>query len=220
MWLAEIKDSCELIPTLIPRLDKGLKPLSACLKFGIFNGPKKNSNSTHFIQGFGSDKTITLDSWWSGSLTEQFKFESKFNLSPCLSSGNQYWFLKIWAAKSMTELLEQLSYTALAGGAGKYKHREHKHWAFPSQQQSLQAATGLPQVAKGKSATTQVHSCNTDLVRESKRFEWRVTDNRFFWHVKNEIFHGLCKNLLITKAALITLLDLLIIHWSLSKNKA
>ena len=44
--------------------DEGSYSLSALLNFGVFNGPKKNSNCTQFILGLGADKTFTTR--WSG----------------------------------------------------------------------------------------------------------------------------------------------------------
>ena len=40
-----------------------------------------------------------------------------------------------------------------------------------------------------------------------------------FYHGKWN-FDGFCKNMLQSKAELIALINLLIVHWSLSKNKA
>ena len=53
--------------------------LQAYLNFGIVNRPKKNSNSTQLIQGFGADKTFRAG--WSGAWQEaefNLKFESMF----------------------------------------------------------------------------------------------------------------------------------------------
>ena len=47
----------------------------ACLDFCIFNGPRKNSNSTQFIQGSRAGKTFTA--CFMGQAAE-FKFESRF----------------------------------------------------------------------------------------------------------------------------------------------
>ena len=45
-------------------VDEGLKGLNACVDVGIFNGPKKNSNSTQFTQGFQSRQNLYTR--WSG----------------------------------------------------------------------------------------------------------------------------------------------------------
>ena len=65
---------------------------------------------------------------------------------------------KILTAKSISELLGQRSGTAWSGRTG-----EHPHRAFLSRQQSLLAASPQP-------ARFYYHSCDTDSVRESKRF--------------------------------------------------
>ena len=65
---------------------------------------------------------------------------------------------KILTAKSISELLGQRSGTAWSGRTG-----EHPHRAFLSRRQSLLAASPQP-------ARFYYHSCDTDSVRESKRF--------------------------------------------------
>ena len=62
-------------------------------------------------------------------------------------------------------------------------------------------------------------SCNTDLVEESRRFELYINFGQWLQIVFDEKwnFDGFCKNLWQTKAAFVSLLNLLIIHWFLSK---
>ena len=69
-----------------------------CITFCIFNRPKKNSNSTQFIQRFQSSRQ-NLYSFVSQAASSSLSPSS----SPCLSSGNYFLrlFQKLLTAKSM-----------------------------------------------------------------------------------------------------------------------
>ena len=114
---------------------------------------------------------------------------------------------KVVTAKSIAELEGHSSGTAWAGRTGEHKHRE-----FPSQLQLLLAAAG--------SLEEEVLYWLSSRVKLFCKF-WAVTCmTTDFFLMWNEIFNGVHKILLLTKAALIALLNLFFFSWSLTKNNS
>ena len=133
------------------------------------------------------------------------------SLSPCLSSGNlsegsSRRLSKVYRAKSTAKQLGQLSGSACAGWTGESKHR-----VFPSQRQSLLAATASLEENMLPHLRYWLNS------RANKVFmlcKYLAATSHFFFHVKWN-FNGIQENLLSTKAVPIASLSLSIIHWSL-----
>ena len=188
------------------------RTLDSWLKFGISNRLKKNWNSTQFILWFQRLQNLCnlLVRQHSSSLSPSF--------SPCRSSGNlsegcSRRESKLKRGKSTAKLLGLLSCFGCApqyaGWTGEHKHRE-----FPSWLQSLWAATGLLEENMLPLLLYWLRSRVKKVFMLCKF--WAATSHFFFLCEWN--FDGIGEKLLQIKAAPITLLNLSIILWSLSKN--
>ena len=119
---------------------EGWNQLTACLNFGIINRPKKNLNSTQFIQGFRSRLNLCL------LITSQSSSLSPRS-SPCLSSGN-------YSRRPFQKAIEgfdceincQALGVELQHSLGGLDGQKHKHRVFPSWRKLLRAATSSLEV--------------------------------------------------------------------------
>ena len=120
---------------------------TAVLNFRCFQQTQKNSNSTHIILGFLSRENFTTG--WSDC--------------PCRSSGNN--FRRIFQKTIKGFYCSKINGPALKAALQHSLCRsewKHKHRVFPSELQSLPAATCSLE-------EKSYHTCYTNLVLESKR---------------------------------------------------
>ena len=145
-WLHVVSAACTLPPyfsyfpctTLMVQrnlVDEGWYRLTAVLIFGVFNGPKRNLNSTtsprRLFWDFGADQTCTT--CWSGGRVHVWvqvqTLASHLAITPEGYSRRQS---KVLTSKSIAELLGPRSGTAWVDWTG-----EHIHNGFPSRRESL-----------------------------------------------------------------------------------
>ena len=142
---------------LISLLDEGWNRLRAVLNFGIFDSSWKNFNSTQFIQGFWSrqnlyNSLVRLQSHGS-HLTPSSSPASHLAIIPKGYSRRQ---ATVLSADSMT--LGAFAHRLLVGLAST------NTWMFPS---LMYSCCWQQQALLRKKCC---HSCDTDLVLESKGF--------------------------------------------------
>ena len=191
-------------------VDEGWHWLSAALNFGVFNWTKKNLNSTQIILGFQSRKTFTT--LWSGCKVQVWV---QVQAPVCYLAVTP----KRYSRRQSKVLLQNqwLSSLGSVQAPGQVGLAATNTAVFPSWLQLLLAATSSLE-KKCKNA------CDTDSVPKSKMLKcfvnfWQWLVPFFMWN-KNLI--ELVRSCYWPKqdAALIDSLDLLIIHWSLMKNRA
>ena len=168
-----------------------------------------------------ADKTSTTR-WSGGSVQVWVQVQvwvvrvQNWVQSPCRSSGNHSRSYsrrksKGLTANSMAGLLGPRSGTPWGGRTGK-----HKHKAFLSPLQLLQAATCLLDENMLPLLRYWLSSRGNEVLMICK-FR-AVTSHLIFFFIWNEVFDVIGKKLVLTKAVPIASLNFSISHWFVSKN--
>ena len=136
--------------------------ITAVLNFGIFNGPKKNSNSTHFIQG------LRKRNLFFNPLVRRQSSHLSPSSSTCRSSGNHLQRLFKKTIEGLDCKINGLALWAALQQAWAGRTGEHTH----TRRFRVGGSCCWPRHAcfEGNVLLHCYHSCNTDSVRESKIF--------------------------------------------------